>query len=211
MNHEERDPMKRISESIKNSNVNMSEERFWKIVDGIGWGTLSQEPSINYDAIREKVIKTFQLQPRDVIELRQIAGAAFALLDNFVGDRNPSQGGDDAFSDLMYHIIGLGEHEFYACLADYNRIVSRGKALYGSPEGYRESFSYCLPYEADIQDSEGLKTYDVTIEAIVRKTIRVEAQNKQDAIENAHSLFSVANTDEQERYEEETVGVELVQ
>jgi hypothetical protein len=49
--------------------------------------------------------------------------------------------------------------------------------------------------------------YFVTIEATVRKTLVVEADNKQDAIELAHEDFSVAPSGDQEHYSQETVEV----
>ena len=50
-------------------------------------------------------------------------------------------------------------------------------------------------------------TYDVIIEAIVRKTIRVEdAQSEQHATELAHELFTVVpDEDGEEKYEERTI------
>ncbi len=53
-----------------------------------------------------------------------------------------------------------------------------------------------------------MKTFDVTIQATVKKTIRVEVEDhegEQEATEAAHGQFSVANTDEDEKYDEETL------
>jgi hypothetical protein len=74
-------------------------------------------------------------------------------LDDLVGDeRNPAGGGDDSHSDLLFHIVGLGKDEFYACLEDYDRIEARGNAPYGSEDGYTESFMYCLPHVNVVED-----------------------------------------------------------
>ena len=51
------------------------------------------------------------------------------------------------------------------------------------------------------------KTYDVQIEAIVTKTIRVNAVDEDAAYEMAHELFNVANDDNEERYEENTLNI----
>jgi len=51
------------------------------------------------------------------------------------------------------------------------------------------------------------KTYDVQIEAIVTKTIRVNAIDKDAARELAHEIFTVANDDHEERYEENTLNI----
>ena len=51
------------------------------------------------------------------------------------------------------------------------------------------------------------KTYDVQIEAIVTKTIRVNAIDEGAAHELAHEIFTVANDDHEERYEENTLNI----
>jgi hypothetical protein len=55
-----------------------------------------------------------------------------------------------------------------------------------------------------------MKTYDVTIRATVTKTIRVEAEDEDEAIMEAHGDFSVDCTDERESYEEETLNVKEI-
>lgn len=55
-----------------------------------------------------------------------------------------------------------------------------------------------------------MKTYDVKIRAIVYKTIRVEAQDEDEAYVEAHDIFDVTCTDDRERYEEETMSIEEV-
>lgn len=55
-----------------------------------------------------------------------------------------------------------------------------------------------------------MKEYDVTIEAKVRKIIRVKAETEQEAIQQAHELFTVASTEEPEHYEQNDIGWELV-
>ena len=50
--------------------------------------------------------------------------------------------------------------------------------------------------------------YAVTIRATVTKTYEVEANSEQEAIEDAHGIFSVLNDDTPERYEEETLRIE---
>lgn len=54
------------------------------------------------------------------------------------------------------------------------------------------------------------KTYDVTIRAIVYKTIRVEAHDEDDAYVEAHDIFDVTDPGDRERYEEETMDIKEV-
>lgn len=52
--------------------------------------------------------------------------------------------------------------------------------------------------------------YDVTIRAIVTKTIRVEADSEDDAIDEAHEIFTPRCTDMREHYEEHVEDVKIV-
>jgi len=49
--------------------------------------------------------------------------------------------------------------------------------------------------------------YDVQIEAIVTKTIRVNAVDEDAAYDLAHEIFTVANDDNEERYEQHTLNI----
>jgi hypothetical protein len=49
--------------------------------------------------------------------------------------------------------------------------------------------------------------YEVTIEARVTKTYIVEADDENDAIQNAHEVFSILTDDAPEKYEEHFVGI----
>ena len=51
------------------------------------------------------------------------------------------------------------------------------------------------------------KTYDVQIEAIVTKTIRVNAVDEDQAHEMAHELFNVGDCENEDRYEENTLNI----
>lgn len=57
---------------------------------------------------------------------------------------------------------------------------------------------------------DNIKTFRVTIEATVRKTIEVDAENQDEAVEQAHQEFSTENTDDAEKYTEDMVEVEEV-
>jgi len=56
-----------------------------------------------------------------------------------------------------------------------------------------------------------MKKYDVQIEAIVTKTIRVNAVDEDAAYDLAHEIFTVANDDHLERYEQNTLNIWEVQ
>ena len=52
-----------------------------------------------------------------------------------------------------------------------------------------------------------MKTYNITIRATVTKTIRVQAENEQDAIELANEEFDVANDHNDENYEQDLLDI----
>ena len=55
-----------------------------------------------------------------------------------------------------------------------------------------------------------MKTYEVTIRAVITKTYTVDGETEDEAIETAHSIFSVANeTGVPEDYEQDTEMVVL--
>lgn len=56
-----------------------------------------------------------------------------------------------------------------------------------------------------------MKTYNVTIRATVVKTLRVEAEDEDEAYVIAHDEFDVTSVDDRERYEEETMDIKEVQ
>jgi hypothetical protein len=52
-----------------------------------------------------------------------------------------------------------------------------------------------------------MKTYSITIRATVTKTLQVQADNEQDAVEMANEEFSVENDHNDENYEQDLLGV----
>ena len=53
-----------------------------------------------------------------------------------------------------------------------------------------------------------MKTYNVTIRAVITKTYKVEAESADLATEQAHEIFSVLNDDTDESYEQDMLDVE---
>jgi hypothetical protein len=126
----------------------MTEPRFWELIAMANW------PDEGYNEPKLRYLKA--LKPIEGKEFRSIVEKLWNELDKFIGrERNPANGGDDSHSDLCYHIIGLGETEFYASMGDYKRIKARGQAPYDSPEGYKESFGYAVPYDCEWDDIKG--------------------------------------------------------
>ena len=55
-----------------------------------------------------------------------------------------------------------------------------------------------------------MKTYEVTIQARITKTIRVEAKDVDEAYEFAHEDFSVLSDDNWEKYDQQTIDIREV-
>lgn len=56
-----------------------------------------------------------------------------------------------------------------------------------------------------------MNVYNVTIKGTVIKTILVEAKDRCDAVQIAHSLFTTECAGDEEKYEEDTLFVELTE
>jgi hypothetical protein len=55
-----------------------------------------------------------------------------------------------------------------------------------------------------------MKTYDVTIQATVTKTIRVEAVDSNEATIQAHEEFNIYSGEAEEHYDEQTLEISEV-
>ena len=66
-------------------------------------------------------------------------------------------GSDDGFSDVCYHVVGLGEEEFNRCMKDVTLVEKRYHAPYGSPDGYKESFAYVFLEPSKIRTEQDTK------------------------------------------------------
>ena len=57
-----------------------------------------------------------------------------------------------------------------------------------------------------------MKSYDITVRAIITKTLRVEANTQDEAVEIAHDLFDLHYEDDiPEDYDEETLEIKEVE
>ena len=56
-----------------------------------------------------------------------------------------------------------------------------------------------------------MNAYEITIQAIITKTITITSESIYDAELTAHALFDIANDGEPEKYEQETIRAELAE
>jgi len=126
---------------ISAARVSLSD--FWKLVDKIGWGTKTTDT----DAIEKAIMLKYS--PQEAAALGNIRSQLFDdlydRLDRWGDAEDMSFGvGDDGFSDLINHIIGLGKREYDAVMKDPKRGWERAQK--GT---YTESFSYAFPSRSD--------------------------------------------------------------
>jgi hypothetical protein len=55
-----------------------------------------------------------------------------------------------------------------------------------------------------------MKTFEIEIQAIVRKTITVTAKDQDEAVITAHEQFNVMNDGVPEEYEQDTVNIKEI-
>lgn len=127
----------------------MSDKDFWLIIEECDW-----KKDFNYDRIRQKLEAEYNKDIRnqliDFISARR--KELYARLEQF--GRTKVKGdyehrgicwvgcSDDGLSDLVNHIIGLGENEFNKVMK--NPMAAKTRAGAGK---YKESFAYCLHFE----------------------------------------------------------------
>jgi len=122
-------------------------ETFWSEVALIGW-TDNPEKGFS-DKAKARLLRRWTGEFLEEFnemkdELQSKLARAVEAEEQKTG--NSTGCGDDGWGDLMNHVIGLGQKEYEASLADPGRVLKRGQAY-----NYAESFGYCIPYGSDIE------------------------------------------------------------
>ena len=110
----------------------MTEERFWEIVETIGW------PETHYDVAKRRFMETYP---------KETAAAFRGLFNRFKGELYERAGLtaiSDSCDDNLAHIVGLGLTEFRRNMESPHLILEREERI-----DYKESFAYCIPFEED--------------------------------------------------------------
>ncbi len=132
----------------------MTEERFWKIVEEMGW------TETHYDVAKRRFMKT---HPKET-------AVAFASLFSRFKDELYKRAGltaiSDSCDDNLAHIVGLG-------LAEYRRNMDAPHLVRESEErvDYKESFAYCIPFEEDyaLLTDDGYESFIRSATALIVK------------------------------------------
>ena len=124
------------------------DSKYWEAVAASGWCDSTDE----HLPIKKNLIDF--LNKEDVSDFYDFVQAAVHVLYGRVDEWEKESNqkiylGDDGFSDLLSHIVGLGKEEYDSVLESPVRAWTRSHNGYAVPGGYQESFLYCIPDEED--------------------------------------------------------------
>ncbi len=142
-----------------------SVDQFWAEVARIGWK--DRNPCRFYKQVEGSLLQRwddeFLASFRERMD--EFVGELQSRIQHFEKDNGVScECGDDGFSDLTHHIVGLGREEYEKVMADPMLAVERGRKC-----EYEESFSYCIPHERVVREP---LTYE---QALAKVRLREEA------------------------------------
>ncbi len=127
----------------------MTREEFWTIVESVGWKTVDCDYKRGRAVLRQALPTTAALR-----QYERHFGTHIRALGDAINSFEEQEDvqlhcGDDSFSDLMAHVIGLGREEYERTLADPDLAYVRSVDA-----DYRESFSYCAPNASDYDPTD---------------------------------------------------------
>lgn len=140
--------------------ANPTVEKFWEVVKQVKWTS-----DHNYTRIKYQFMRSFTKPQVD--GLRQRLEQMTNNLDRKLSNRVEGVG-DDGYSDLLAHIVGMGKESYDAVLADPTMaqdIIDKNQ--------YKESFSYAFPFEDDWNNlnlQHLIKEAEKYLETLVRMT-----------------------------------------
>lgn len=154
----------------------MQPAKAWALIAEIGWGT----KSTNNRALAKQWYAEIGTKGMEQLEAFVNARASdlYSAVNKYEEQHGELEvGSDDGFSDLRYHIVGLGQAEFEKCMANPLEMQKRYQA-----DEYKESFSYVFQKpDPPRTKADKEKSVDKLLEAAqsINRTIRdiVNLQN----------------------------------
>lgn len=126
-----------MTKKNKNQRQARGASYMWKRIARMNW-----EASHDYDRIgREIFSKWTRSQIKTTKEfVGERVNELYAAMKRWEQDHRPMDiGSNDGLSDVLYHVVGLGEQEFKKTMEDPTLLESR----YNEGQ-YKESFAYCF-------------------------------------------------------------------
>lgn len=143
----------------------LTTQKAWSLIEEMGWGSRT----VDYKHLSETYFKL--LGHKGMMLLEKFVNARvsdlWVAVKNYEHDNGSLEvGSDDGFSDLRYHIVGMGKDEFDVCMADPKKMEIRHKK-----GEYKESFAYVFQ-EPDPPRTK--KQKKATLEKLVAEAERLQ-------------------------------------
>ena len=129
---------------------NKADKHFWALIAEMGWACNPDYKTISRNAYAAWG-KGVMTQLKDFVDAR-VSDLGKAVEKYEKDNLNLCVGSDDSFSDIRYHVVGLGKYMFETCRKNPDRLAS----IY-SRSAYTESFAYCF-HEPEPERTEEEKT-----------------------------------------------------
>jgi len=145
----------------------------WQEISKMQWGKFSKEHR-GYNDVKQKMLK--QYSQEFCKEIHEFASErmqdVMVEMSNYeaINGVRCFDGGDDATSDVCYHVVGLGEKMF-------KKVLSNPELLKNID--YVESFSYCFPRSSDYEKIES-EYFDKKAVDCLTELARILHENKPD-------------------------------
>lgn len=135
----------------------MNDKKLWSLIAKLNWAQVQKNA-------KQQTAHSVRLIQRhteaELKELKAFVTSRYNELSSAVSDYENKTGkttgcGDDGFSDLIHHIVGLGEAAFNAAMKRPGLVIARAQAY-----NYTESFAYMLhtdQFKEDLQPSKYVK------------------------------------------------------
>lgn len=167
---------------MTNKKQQLTAELAWTLIAQMGWSKQA-----DYKAIAQTFFK--KLGKSGMKKLDQFVGDRVSQLGTAVANyeretgKSLEVGSDDGFSDLRYHIVGMGQEIFDEALRDPQVMQTRSRQ-----GNYKESFAYCFmqpdpPRTAKQKEA----TFEKLMAEIGRMNTRLDALNEYAVLIRMHS------------------------
>lgn len=119
------------------------EKEMWNEIEDLGWGKDFDYKRINNFLLNNDILNSIRLKEfvhQKHSELLQ----AIEKYEVTNGKKFEFTVSLDGFSDVTWHIVGLGLKEWKKAIENPKLVEKRYNATYKTSEGYAESFLYCF-------------------------------------------------------------------
>lgn len=123
--------------------------KYWSMIAELDWANIHKTKGAR---ITNTIKLVRKYKPSELKALRSFVSARYSELDTAVSAYEEKTGkstgcGDDGYSDLLHHVIGLGQKSFDAAMQRPGSVITRGIA-----GNYTESFAYTLHTDQLLED-----------------------------------------------------------